>query len=348
VLVPRGDVPVTVSATEGRTYRHEQVGISTGLAFQRMILPRIAVLLDTVRVFSSIGDTTVEWTRVMRLEDASDEDRAFVLERQSDGSTVVTFGDGINGEIPALHSTVTASYRVGGGVADVPAYTITSLVDPIMPTLKVTNQSPSSGGRNAESPNSIRVNASRAFRARDRAVTLYDFMAMTKTYPGIAKAKAVANNGVSTIVYVTAMNDGSNKPTLTLTEEGALRAYLHSMAMAGVDITVVDTQWVPFYVSLDIHLLPTSRRSEVEAEVRRVMAALFSFDSLDFDQRITVGDINSALFGIKGLSYAVVTTLDTQPDSGSLGPLFFDQISSYAMPYWSDGNLHLTTQGGIV
>ena len=274
VVVPantssNGNTPtVAVSATEGRTYREELVGVSSGLAFQRMILPRSSILHGTVKVSSTLGDTTVNWTAVERLEDASDEDRAFIMERQTDGSTVLVFGDGLTGEIPALHSQVFASYRVGGGANNVPANSIKALVEPVLPNIGVNNPQPAYGGRNAESLASIRVNAARSFRARDRAVTLYDYMSMAKAWPNIAKAKAVANNGVSIVVFLTANDDGSGKPTLTKTQEAAVRASLTNASMAGVTVTVMDTLWLALHVTLTVHCQPTADADEVEEKVR--------------------------------------------------------------------------------
>lgn len=337
---------ISALAVEGRTYRNELLGVSSGIAYQRMVLPRTSVLTDTVKIFTVLNDVTVEWWPVPRLEDASDEDRAFVLERQTDGSTAVVFGDGINGEIPALHATIFAAYRVGGGALVVPANGIRTLADPVVPTVSVTNPSPSYGGRDAESINSIRINAARSFRGRDRAVTAYDYMAMAKTWGDIAKVKVVANNGVSLVVFVAPENDGSNHPTLTADQAEDLRVYLRSVSMAGVDVTVVDALWIPIHVKMTVHCLSTAKRADVERAVRQVLASLFSFENMDFDERLTVGDINAALFGTKGLAYAVVDGIGVSPQTMSQDPVFFDNIAVHAIPYWDEQNLDLRVAGG--
>ena len=337
----------TVLALQGRTYTNEQVGVSSGIAFQRHFLPRLAVLRDTISVTTVLGDSTTNWWQVDKLDNASDEDQVFVAERQADGSVALLFGDGINGEIPSLHAMIVATYRVGGGLADVPAYSVQALVDPLIPTVTVNNIEAASGGRDDESINSIRVNASRSFRARDRAITAYDFMAMAKTYGNMAKAKVISNNGASVVAFVCALDDGSGRPTLTPDQEENLRLYLKSVSMAGVDITVVDTLWVPILLNLTVHCIPSAKRIAVERDVKQALASLFSFENMDFDARLTIGDILTALFGIKGLSYAVVDALGTSPQTLSQDPIFFDTIAVNAIPYWLESNMNLTMVGGV-
>jgi predicted membrane protein len=117
--------------------------------------------------------------------------------------------------------------------------------------------------------------------------------------------------------------------------------------MAGVDVTVLDAMWLPLHVDLTVNCYNTVRRSEVERDVRATLAALFSYDNMDFDERITVGDINAALFGVKGVSFAVVNGIGVSPQTLSQDPLFADQIAVNAVPYWDDNHLTLKMVGGI-
>lgn len=338
---------VSVVATEGRTYKDEQVGVSSGLSFQRFLLPRYSVLTSTVQIETSLGEVDADWWQVDRLEDASDEDRAFTLEPQTDGAMAVVFGDGINGEVPALHAVIRATYRVGGGRVVVGANTVNTLVEPDIPNITVTNPQPSYGGRDAESLDSIRVRASRAFRSRQRAVTTYDFMALAASYSGIAKAKAVANNGTSVTVF--AIGDdgaGDGRPELGEEAESNLRSYLTSIAMAGVDVTVVDCMWVPVYVTMNAHVLPGASRAQVQAEIESKLESLLGFANVGFDDRLSLSDITTALYGISGMSYFTVQGFGVDPDPRYLETLFFDSIYQGAVPYWDPANLDLTMVGG--
>lgn len=342
---PAGSPPqeVMVGATEGRSYKNEQVGVSSGLSFQRFLLPRYSVMPDTVQMFTQLGDTESSWWQVPRLEEASDEDRAFVLEPQTDGAMAVVFGDGINGEIPALHSVIRATYRVGGGRVQVSANSINVLVDPDIPTITVNNPSPSYGGRDAESLDSIRIRASRAYRSRKRAVTAYDFMALASAYPGIGKTKAVGNNGTSVTVFA-ATDDGQF--SLTDEQEEDLRNYLTSVAMAGVDVTVVDCMWVPVHLKLAAQISDAAYREDVKADIQSRLESLLGYENVGFDNRLTMADITNALSGIRGLSYVQVQGMGTDPEPFRLDPIFFDQIYAGAIPYWDPSNLDLTLVGG--
>ena len=346
-LVVGGNTTAITVAVQGRTYTAEQAGVSSGLAFQRFYLPRTSILRSTIVVTTVLGENSTDWTQVDTLDNASDDDQVFVAERQYDGSVSIIFGDGINGEIPPLHALVVVTYRVGGGMADVPAHSVNALVDPIIPNITVTNPNAATGGQDDESLNSIRVNASRSFRARDRAVTTYDYMALAKSYGSVSKAKVVSTNGSSVVAFVCAQDDGSGRPTLTPDQEENIRVYLTSVSMAGVDVTVVDALWVPIHLDLTVHCTPTAKRVNVDATVRQILDSLFAFENMDFNARLTIGDVLTALFGATGVSYGVVNGIGTSPTTLSLDPIFFDDIAVNAVPYWYEPNLTLSLVGGL-
>jgi hypothetical protein len=375
----------SVVAQEGRTYRNEHVGVSGGTAYQRFVLPRTNVLLSTVEIATLLNDDVMPWVKVDRLEDASNDDRAFILERQSDGSTAVIFGDSYNGEIPPLHANVLATYRVGGSNVVVPANSLTELVEPRLPGITVTNPAPSGGGRDAEGLDSVRVNAAQAYRSvTNRAVTLEDFVSLAKTYPGVNKAKAVTDSGTSVTVFV-AMAAGSpeelsyeellpystyqklfqnnttyqvmtykfpDQISLTSAEARRIQDYLQNLTMAGVTVTVLGPAWLQMFVDLTIHCLPSARQADVVDRVRRILDEYFGFANVNFDDKISVYTITTALAKVPGLAYATVNGIGTDGSPMSLRDLDFASVGVNAVPWWEDDpaspepSLRLTVVGG--
>jgi len=55
------------------------------------------------------------WTRVASLKRVGPEDRVYTVSTEDDGTTEVRFGDGSRGLRPPAGSTLTVTYKMGGG-----------------------------------------------------------------------------------------------------------------------------------------------------------------------------------------------------------------------------------------
>jgi hypothetical protein len=55
------------------------------------------------------------WTRVASLKRVGPEDRVYTVSSEDDGTTEVRFGDGSRGLRPPAGSTLTVTYKTGGG-----------------------------------------------------------------------------------------------------------------------------------------------------------------------------------------------------------------------------------------
>lgn len=338
-----------VLAVEGRTYKDETLGISNGFVRQQFFLPRTSVLSGSVVITTQIGDSTIEWAEVSDLQEESPTAKVFQVIRQTDGSSVVRFGDGLHGDIPGLHAVVRATYRVGGGTSgNIPPSTVNIIVEPVIYGVSVTNPDAATGGLNAESLDSIRINAARSFRSRDRAVTLADYVAVAESVDGVAKAKAVGNNGSSVAVYVAPEDDGTKQPALSQALDDYTTSWLESRAMAGVTIQVFSAAFTDIHIAMDVHCEPTARQDEVQAEVEETLDYFFRYQNMGFDLTISAQGIYNRLTGITGLDYVEITGLDTVTPPVGVNTVVLDDIAVNAIPYFSsDTNLTLTMVGGI-
>jgi uncharacterized phage protein gp47/JayE len=348
---------ITVPAVEGRTYRDETIGVSTGFVSQQYLLPRTSVLPWTVTITTEIGSSgVVEWSERADLSTSLPEERVFQVIRQTDGSSIVRFGDAVHGAIPDLHSIIRATYRVGGGTSgNVATGTVTAVVDPVIYGLSVSNESPATGGINEESLNSIRSNAAKSFLSRDRAVTLLDYVTVAENAPGIAKAKAVWNNGSSVTLYVVPDADeflDGDPITTTLDDSQRLStiAYVEDRATAGVSVSVFGPVWRTFYVKMKATLEDSAKQSEVRAEIQRRLQSAFDFQQVGFDSYVSAGDVYNAVAGTTGLKYAEVEAIsfyESFPETSTETLILTDEAIN-AVQYWSrETSLQLTMTGGI-
>jgi uncharacterized phage protein gp47/JayE len=347
---------ITVAAEEGHTYRNETVGISTGFVSQTYLLPRTSVLPWSTTITTHLGASEpLTWYEVYDLNTVLPDERAFQVIRQTDGSSIIRFGDAVHGMIPDLHSVIQATYRVGGGTSgNVATGTITAVVEPVIHGLSVSNENPATGGTNEESLDSIRRNAARSFRSRDRAVTLLDYVALAENAPDIAKAKAVGNNGSSITVYVAPDADESivypPVSTLTDTQRRNTIAYLEDRAVAGVSVSVFGAVWRTFFVKMSARLKDSAKQEEVEAEIRRRLAGAYNFQQVGFDSYVAVGDIHNALSDTPGLLYVEVQALSFYDDfpEDSVATLNLVDEAVNAIQFWdTEQSLSLTLNGGI-
>ena len=339
-----------IIAIEGRTYRDETIGVSNGFVGQQFFLPRTSVLSDTIRITTQLGDSAVEWTEVPSLqEDASPSDQVFEVYQQTDGSSVVRFGDGLHGVIPGLHAIVRATYRVGGGTGgNVPANTVNTIIEPVLYGVSVTNPDAATGGTNAESLDSIRINAARAYRSRDRAVTLADYVAVAESgITDVHQAKAVGNNGSSVTVYVAPIDDGTRKPVSPELND-TVKSFLEARAMAGVTIQVFGAAYTDIYLEMNVHCLSTAHPAEVEAAVAERLDYYFRYQNVDFDQTISAQGLYSLFAGVEGLDYVEITALGTSPSPSGVTTILMTDIAVNAIQYFSStGTLTVTMYGGI-
>ena len=339
-----------VPAVEGRTYTEETIGVSNGYARQQYVLPRSSVLDYTVEIITEMSDgTTDTWTEVSDLAESYMGDRHFQTVRQTDNSTLVRFGTGTRGMIPPQHSVIKATYRVGGGsLGNVPPHTVTTIVEPIMYGVSVTNRSQATGGVDPESLDSVRINAAKSFRARDRAVTLEDYEILVEALPYAAKAKAVGNNGSSVTVYACPVDDGTGKPSVDATFLTNVRDHLANRAMAGVTLTVLGPSWVPIFIELMVYCNASAYQAAVETEVRTRLAEKYSFANRDFNGRVSAGDILTAIAGSPGMDYAEVVDISSgTPDATKTTTAVTVATVDGIQEFNSTTHVKLTLVGGV-
>lgn len=343
--------PVVV--VEGETKQDETTGgplhlaDSSGNPDQTFRLPHPRVYQETVEVFVD-GEP---WAVVDHLLDGEAGDKIFSVSLDASGYTWVTFGDGINGAIPPLGIDIAARYRTGFGFAgNLPAGSIISVYKPIaglsidMINSTTSTCSATEGGADPEGNEQIRVNAPRAFKSHERAVTLEDYANFALSVPGVAKASATAEFFSSVVVYI--LGPDGNDPSTTLIER--TQRDLVNRSLAGVSVTVESPNRVKINVGAPtdpvvVRVWPTHTASAVQFNVEQAIKSYLAFANCDLGARLTVSELYSAIMDVEGVRYASIPLLarDDAPQVGT------SDIQLKPMEFPVANSINVTTEGGI-
>src|SRR5262249_55219646 len=116
------------------------------------------------------------WTEVASFYGQPPDATVFVTREDDDGSTRVTFGDGVNGaRLPTGTNNVVATYRIGAGAASPAAGKLTVIAQSYPGLRAVLNPAAVGGGADADPPDKVRRYAPRSVLTFGRAVSVFDF-----------------------------------------------------------------------------------------------------------------------------------------------------------------------------
>ena len=203
----------------------------------------------------------VLWNRVDSLFTAKPNDRVYIIETDEKGDSWVRFGDGIRGERPASGvNNIVADYYFGAGAAKPPAGSIHSIAKGAKGLKAVYGATRAKGGRDIESPESIKAHASSSVLTLGRAVSIQDFDALTRSYTGVLSVSsgwAWDPRKQRAVVKIWVIDDGD-------IDYQTLKTWLSSMSAP--DTPVVVAAATPLVRDLTINI---SYSSKVPKEVTR-------------------------------------------------------------------------------
>lgn len=221
IEIPTGAANVIAYAVEGIS---KTVTVkSNGARFQRIILPDISIIQDSLRINAGLYDpqdpnagTTYnpnlpEWERVDFVV-IHQKENVFELRLMSDGTTVITFGDGTFGNVIPVDQDIIINYRLGGGdngnvlpqalngSGTFPIYN-GGLRTPDSVSCSLTNVARGVGGHDEESIEEAKFLAPLVYQAQNRAVKAIDYTAFALNHPKVAKAVAASRQPITVDAY---------------------------------------------------------------------------------------------------------------------------------------------------
>jgi hypothetical protein len=309
---------ITVLATQGETVTETLAPNSTGEINQIRELTYSPLIQNSIDIVAGAS----AFTEVPYLIDYNNYDPVFIVQTNADGVSFVVFGDGISGRIPASGAAFTATYRIGGGtIGNVGAGLIKSIIKSSVALsslsgVTVTNPTAATGGAEAETTDSIRVNAPNSVRALNRAVSLADYSALC-VEAGVSKANAVADVYTSVTIYfapsagdigLTSIS-GTTPSSIFNTTAATLATYFVGKIPANTTVTFQPPSYVPVSIVATITTLPQYKNSLVTTAVNSAVAELLAFDNVFFQDKLTLNDIMSTIASVEGVAYVQVEKL---------------------------------------
>jgi len=308
----RGDLKINANlalATHGETAADEVLGSGNAAEpFQSFVLKgRPLTHLATAEGASAsliVRVSGVQWEEVPYLWGSAPDAKVYRLIHVSDGTTIIEFGDGVNGaRLPTGVENVVVSYRTGiglvGEVAPGRASLLTRRPSGVDGAI---NPAAFSGAADPESADMIRENAPRSVLTLDRLVSLQDYEDFTRSYPGIGKAMAASlSEGQRRLVHLTIASE-SGQPIL---QTDPLWAALVGAIEANKDpihqLTTATFTPRAFGVDASILIDSTYLWDDVTARVRERLADAFSFVARRFGQGVTPAEVIAVMHGVAGV-----------------------------------------------
>ena len=300
----------TVNATQGQTIVNEDVGDSNGTSDQEFILDNSPVINNSISV--TVNDTV--YISVPYLIDAAGTDPVFYSTTDAEDITKIVFGDGVSGRIPPANSEILVTYRVGGGtVGNVNSNTLKNILTNYSPGLTVNNATAASGGADAESTDSIRVNAPASLRVQNRAVSLKDYSDLALQVSGVAKAVATSEVYTSINLYIAPFGDpGQSGGSLTQVFNqlgNEIQRFFVDKTPPNVNVTLFPPTFVGVNITVEVTALSQYKQSVVKRNAEKALQEILAFDNVNFADRISLHYVIEALANAPGVSYSNVSLL---------------------------------------
>lgn len=353
------------------------LGQSNGYENQGFLLPQTPVILardpavwDGFVVEVQSAAIWEEWQRQTTLLYSMGNDPHYVVEVDEYDAAQVIFGDGQYGRIPPLNAPIRARYLVGGGSSgNVAPGTITVVASGVSVPATVTNPVGASGGADRESIDHARQNAPGVYRSQQRAVTADDYVRLAESFPGVARAVAVAPGWDHTIPpaqttaaqaapglvswnYVDLLVVASGGLDLNDPLRAGLMEYFETRRPVTTVVAVREPVFVLVDLSVDVGVAPTFYRADVEQRATEALEALFDIDVSDFGKPFYLSKVYEAVDGVDGVAFTNVTIFSgrrSYPVGEIVDPaaLAVGRITLRPREFPRQGVVTVTTSGGV-
>ena len=183
--IAAGSLTGDITFVEGVSFTDNYV--ASGSSFQREQLTRSGVIYGSESVVVNGEDWELERSLVY----GDGDSKIYTIEYDDDDNAFVQFGDGTNGALPPVGTTIAISYRVGGGVAGnlsvgQIATNVDGTLDGILPPTTISvglyNSERGSGGEERETTEHARLWIPPWVMTNGRAVTLQDYKVLLNTF----------------------------------------------------------------------------------------------------------------------------------------------------------------------
>jgi hypothetical protein len=268
-----------------------------------------------------------EWTERNSLLDSRGDARDFRVEIDDQGDGTVVFGDGTFGLRPPETAKVTATYRVGGGVAgNVAADTLTVLKPSAGWLISVTNPIAAVGGRDLESRDHARRVGPPGFHKPLVAVTAADYQEAAQQFTDASGNKPVQRANASfrwtgSWLTVTLSIDPRDKEGLPESLRTGLLQFLDGRRLAGYDLEILRAIYIPIELEIEFCIVPGFFPGDVQRALEQALGSgvlpggrkgFFHPDNFTFGDSVFISRIYAAAMAVPGVDAVHIITLARQ------------------------------------
>lgn len=301
VTYPKSFGNILLRLIEGELYTESYN--STNGSNQQIILnqPNVVGNSITVTVNEGTNGSSVSYSQIPRLIDATSTDLVYSTRLTSDDYTILTFGNNANGKVPTTNSVITITYRTSRGAeGNVSANTITYF-ESLNPSegadydgiVVIPNATKALGGTDPESIEILRKNITASFRSQDRAVSLTDYQDLSLRVSGVVKAKAKLNTVLAKQAKIT--NKALSASVAYLTTDSAHGLSVgETIAIFNIDDTfngtfVVKTGSTGTNLYYDNNSASVASASVSDGYVRNAQVKIYALGNInDYDGTVSV------------------------------------------------------------
>lgn len=312
-----------VEVVEGKIVTNDVLTTSSsGAPNQAYILTSTDPAISTIELTVTEDGINVPYLQYADAQDMSSGSRGFLVKLTSAGTVQVTFGNRINGFVPPAGSRITASYTRSSGVnGNIGSNLLSSFVESHPSYITISSSTPTTGGTNGETAESLKANIISSIRTQDRAVTLQDYADIAKSVSGVYKAVAAytpasagSSAGASVTVYALPfvsdfLTTSSYSITVPTPIKTAVVDKLSTRSMVGVTPVAASSVTLRrLDIIASIQVSEGFVKSWVEANVRNALDGLFTFDNADFGKELKKGEVYKLLMNLTGVDYIDISS----------------------------------------
>jgi predicted phage baseplate assembly protein len=184
-----------VDISRGTSVTGEMLGTGdAGIAGQSFALQRSPLTYFAEgSEYANTLEITVDgivWSEVPTFYGQPSAATVFTVTQLPDATSMVRFGDGVNGARLSSGAKILADYRYGAGAARPPAGRLTTILHPQPNLASLRNPFAVWGGADAEQASEVRTNAPASVLTFGRAISAEDYETVAALAPGVARARS--------------------------------------------------------------------------------------------------------------------------------------------------------------
>lgn len=314
VVVPSNATSVDAACTEGVS-TSEVMGTSDQTASQSFVLSSTSVIQPSTLIPAAIVITVGAevWTMIDSILLAGPTDKVWYYTVDENDVVTILFGDGTNGMIPLSAESISAAYRIGGGLRGiVGSGMIVNITSAPAFVTAVTNLVGSNGGEDRETIEHARVYAPLSNKQQERAVTLEDYQSYAAGVAGVVQVGAeVVTAYARKTVKLYVMPTGGGAASGALLSE--ISSFLATYKMAQTEVIVLSANYNGIDYAITVVALPTYANATVNAAVTAALTAILVSGAVAFGQKISLSVVYRTLQSVAGVDYLDITKMTLAP-----------------------------------